>query len=175
MSAGRRVDRFATGFVVLAALAMFVGCGSAPPRPASPKAGCGQYVGLAEQAAERHGIDWALVAAVATVESKWHPGATSRVGARGLMQVMPRTGQRLKCGDLYDPEENLECGARLLGRLMRRYDGQVVYALSAYAAGPRDPDLAFKRKVAPPRQRFIKRVMALSRQFRESGCAAAGR
>ncbi len=175
MKGCRHVDRFATALVVLAAFAMLVGCASAPPRPASPKAGCGLYLGLAEEAAERHGLDWAVVAAVATVESKWHPGATSRVGARGLMQVMPKTGQRLKCGDLYDPDENLECGARLLGRLMRRYEGDVVYALSAYAAGARDPDRAFKRKAAPPRQRFIKRVMELSARFREAGCAAVSR
>lgn len=161
--------------VAVAAFVVVSGCASAPPRPASTKAGCGTYIGLAQEAAERHGIDWALVAAVATVESKWHPGATSRAGARGLMQVMPKTGARLKCGDLYDPDANLECGARLLGRLMRRYDGQAMYALSAYAAGPRDPDRAFKTNAAPPRQRFIKRVLELAGRFRESGCAAVGR
>lgn len=141
------------------------------PRPSSAEqARCERYLPLARAIAEEHGLDWALLAAIAQVESRWTPQATSRAGARGLMQVMPATGRRLRCGDLLDPESNLRCGARLLDRLLRRYDGAVVYALSAYAAGPKLPDRAFERGDKPPRERFIGRVERAAAHLRARGC-----
>lgn len=156
----------------------FTACGSTPPRPSSPESGCSRLLPLVERVADEHGLDWTVLAAITTVESRWHPGARSRAGAVGLMQVMPSTARRLGCAsgsDLYEPRNNLTCGARLLARLLKRYEGQLPYALAAYAAGPRDPDRAFASRSPPPRQRFIGRVTGLAADFSRRGCLAVPR
>jgi soluble lytic murein transglycosylase-like protein len=85
------------------------------------------------------------------------------------MQIMPGTGRRLGCGDLYDPATNLACGARLVRRLVDRYAGRVDFALAAYALGARRADRAYRDGAAAPRQRFIRRVMAARGRWLE-GC-----
>ena len=77
-------------------------------------------------------------------------------------------------GDLLNAVDNVNCGARLLRRLLDRYDERMPYALAAYAAGARSVDRAFKAGARPPKERFVSRVLALSRAFTERGCAAAG-
>ncbi len=90
---------------------------------------------LAQAAARRHGLDPALVLAVVQVESGFRADAVSRKGARGLMQLMPDTAARLGVDDAFDPEQNLDGGARHLGGLLARYDGDLKRALAAYNAG----------------------------------------
>lgn len=133
---------------------------------------CTRFVGLARDAAARHGVPAEVVQAIATVESKWTPSARSRAGASGLMQLMPKTARRLGCGDLFDPAENLACGAKLLARLLARYDGRMPYALAAYAVGSRSVDAAYEAGRAPPREKFIQRVNTLSRALGAGGCEA---
>ncbi len=88
-------------------------------------------------------LDPAMVAALIRQESYFDPRATSRVGARGLMQVMPRVGRELANARefpfwddalLYQPDVNIVLGTNHLARLMGRYD-QTVHALAAYNAG----------------------------------------
>jgi len=102
----------------------------APP-PASP------YGDLIRAAAERHGVNAALVAALVRAESAFDPYALSHKGARGLMQLMPATAQRFGVLEhqMFEPERNLEAGTRYLRWLLDRYDGDVVRALAAYNAG----------------------------------------
>ncbi len=97
------------------------------------------------QAAERVGLDPYLVAAVVREESSYHPGAVSRAGARGLMQLMPGTAQPMaevrgwsfRGGELLDdPAANIQMGSTFLARLMREF-GDPRIALAAYNAGPR--------------------------------------
>lgn len=154
-------------------------CGTSPPERSSVVyestsreaiRGCARYQHRVEAIASERSVDPGLVAGIVTVESRWHPRAKSSAGARGLMQIMPSTGRRLRCGDLFDPRENLRCGTQLLDRLLRRYDGRVDYALAAYALGPRKPDRAFERGEAAPRQRFIKKVLAARERWLEHGC-----
>jgi hypothetical protein len=90
---------------------------------------------LAETAARRHGLDPALVMAVAQVESGLQPAAVSPKGAQGLMQLMPATAASLGVSDPFDPAQNLDGGARHLGSLLQRYDGDLKRALAAYNAG----------------------------------------
>jgi hypothetical protein len=87
-------------------------------------------------AAERHGVDSLLVAAVVEAESGFHPEAISPKGALGLMQVMPATGQVYGVVDLLDPVGNLEVGTRYVRDLLETYDGDLELALAAYNAGP---------------------------------------
>jgi soluble lytic murein transglycosylase-like protein len=142
------------------------------PRPSAPSrsADCATFMPLVDAVSSRYRLDPALVAGVVETESRWQPRATSRVGARGLMQIMPSTGRQLGCGDLYDPADNVECGARLLRRLLDRYDGAMDYALAAYAIGARDPDKAFARGEPAPRRSFIDAVLERAARYRRGGC-----
>jgi soluble lytic murein transglycosylase-like protein len=91
---------------------------------------------LAADVARRHGLDPALVLAVASVESGFRPKAVSPKGAQGLMQLMPATATSLGVADAFDPETNLEGGSRYLAELIALYDGDLTKALAAYNAGP---------------------------------------
>ncbi len=90
---------------------------------------------LVAEAAERHGLDPALVRAVVGVESGFQPEAVSPKGAQGLMQLMPTTARDLGVTDPFDPAANLDGGSRYLSSLVARYEGDLAKALAAYNAG----------------------------------------
>lgn len=90
---------------------------------------------LAAETARRHGLDPALVLAVAAVESAFQPKAVSPKGAQGLMQLMPGTAAELGVQDAFDPADNLDGGSRYLAALLAQYGGDVAKALAAYNAG----------------------------------------
>ena len=93
---------------------------------------------------EGEGLDPALVAALVCQESTFDPGAVSRAGARGLMQVIPPTGRVLarnlgvpyRSRALHDPATSLDFGTRYLRQMMDRFEGRIERALAAYNAGP---------------------------------------
>ncbi len=87
------------------------------------------------RAAQRHGVDPFLLAAMVEAESSFDPAATSHKGAQGLLQVMPETGADMGLVDPSDPSQNLNAGARYLRHMLRRFD-DVTLALAAYNAGP---------------------------------------
>jgi soluble lytic murein transglycosylase-like protein len=103
--------------------------------PAEPEGRPRDLRGLAEAAAKRHGLDPALVLAVVGVESAFRADAVSPKGAQGLMQLMPATAAALGVADPFDPEQNLEGGARHLRDLVAQYGGDLTRALAAYNAG----------------------------------------
>lgn len=96
-------------------------------------------------AAEEFEIDPCLLAALVYCESSFRADAVSNVGAIGLMQIMPETGEWLSSKieldgeytveSLYEPEVNLRLGCWYLSFLHRRYDGRWQEALTAYIAG----------------------------------------
>ena len=88
----------------------------------------------------RHPPPLALVKAVIRQESAFRAGAVSKAGARGLMQVMPATAKRVgvRPEDLFDPAQNIRAGVRLLSVLLDHYRGDVISALVAYNARPRN-------------------------------------
>jgi hypothetical protein len=95
--------------------------------------------------AERHGLDPYLVLGLMQAESIFDAQAVSRVGARGPMQVMPRTGHLLAdladdtaftAGALHDPVTAISYGIRYLGLLMERFDGAFPLAVASYNGGP---------------------------------------
>ena len=107
------------------------------------------------------GLDPALVAAVILSESSFDPMAESRVGARGLMQLMEDTaawiahklkedGPSYTFDLLYDPEVNIRYGTWYLGYLSRRYDGDATKVICAYHAGQGNVD-AWLRKIGMTR------------------------
>ncbi len=91
--------------------------------------------GALARAADSAALSPAFMEAVAWRESGLRPGAHSRAGAVGEMQLMPSTARALGV-DPYDAGENLKGGATYLNLMMRRYDGDLVRALAAYNAGP---------------------------------------
>ena len=87
-------------------------------------------------AARKHGVDPRLVAAVAARESAYNPAALSRVGASGIMQLMPETARFLGVTNALDARENVFGGARYLRTLLDTYRGDLDLTLAAYNAGP---------------------------------------
>lgn len=90
---------------------------------------------LVREAAGRHHVDPALVRAVIETESNWNPGAVSRKGAVGLMQLIPTTAQRFGVNDAFNPKQNVDAGVHYLKTLLERYTGNLDLALAAYNAG----------------------------------------
>jgi soluble lytic murein transglycosylase-like protein len=94
------------------------------------------YDGLIKQHSAASGVDPRLVKAVMLAESNGNPWAVSRKGARGLMQIMPDTGDSLDLKDPFDPSENIQAGARYLKLLHELFKGNIELVLAAYNAGP---------------------------------------
>jgi soluble lytic murein transglycosylase-like protein len=92
------------------------------------------YADLFNAAGARHGVSPKLLAAVAKVESGYNPRAVSKVGAQGLMQIMPGTAKGLGVSNAFDPAQAVEGAAKLLARNIREF-GSVDLALAAYNAG----------------------------------------
>lgn len=93
------------------------------------------YQAKVAELAARFDLSPALIEALVWQESRWHAGAVSPVGARGLAQLMPGTARELGV-DASDPFANLEGGARYLRAQLDRFGGDVEKALAAYNAGP---------------------------------------
>jgi soluble lytic murein transglycosylase len=96
------------------------------------------------EASEFDSLDPLFVGALIMAESAWNPHAFSRVGARGLMQLMPETGRRIAESlgvavatddQFFDPTLNLRLGVAYLGDLCRRFEGRLPLVLASYNAG----------------------------------------
>ncbi len=87
--------------------------------------------------AKLHQVDPSLVMAIIMAESGYNPKATSKRGAKGLMQLMPRTAKSLGVENVFDPEQNINAGVSYFKQLLNRYKGDVTLALAAYNAGSR--------------------------------------
>ncbi|MCC2657756.1 MAG: lytic transglycosylase protein [Panacagrimonas sp.] len=119
------------------------------------------YLPLIRPHAQAHGVPAELVRAVMQVESCFDKKAVSRVGARGLMQLMPGTAADLGVQNSFDPAQNIAGGVRYLGMMRKRYPSDWKLALAAYNAGPGAVD---KYRGIPPfaeTQSYVKRVMSL--------------
>jgi len=90
-------------------------------------------------ALKKDALDPLIVLSLIRQESVFNPLARSPVGARGLMQLMPTTARRLRRSvrdrHLVNPKINIELGTKYFKGLVKRYDGNLVYVLSAYNAG----------------------------------------
>ena len=127
-----------------------------------------KYLALIDQYAQVYGVSPHLVKAVMRVESCFDHKALSRVGAQGLMQLMPATAWSLGVKDSYDPAQNIRGGVEYLSTLLARYGNDENLALAAYNAGP---DAVKRYGGIPPfqeTQSYVTRVMSSYKTYRES-------
>lgn len=109
----------------------------------TPPGGISPYDHVFKQYAQELGWDWRLLAAIAFSESGFNPDATSWMGARGIMQVMPKTARSFGVDerDLSDPEVSIRVASKILKELdgiMRSKTGpadRIKFVLAAYNAG----------------------------------------
>lgn len=94
------------------------------------------HMPIIRQYARRHGIDELLIKAIITVESCFDTKAVSRVGAEGLMQLMPKTASMLGVTDSFNAHQNISGGVRYFADMLERFDSDATLALAAYNAGP---------------------------------------
>lgn len=118
-----------------------------------------QWQALVTKHSKTYGVPAALVRAVMRVESCFDPRAVSRVGARGLMQLMPETAAQFGVRDSFDADQNISGGVRYLGQLLDRFKNDTRLAIAAYNAGPTAVDTYRGIPPFPETRSYVKRVI----------------
>ncbi len=114
-------------------------------------------------------LDPDLVTSVIRAESGFNVRAVSPKGAQGLMQLMPQTATQLGVKNAFDPQANVEAGARYLRELLERYNFDLIKALAAYNAGPQRID---QYHGVPPYYETKAYVARIVRDFNKKKLAA---
>jgi soluble lytic murein transglycosylase-like protein len=139
---------------------------SPPPRSKVKESMDRMIAGVAQQ----YGHDVNLLKAIIHVESRFNPNALSPKGAIGLMQVMPATGSRVGVNQpkqaLFDPEMNVQAGARYLRILLDMFSDQPELAIAAYNAGE-GAVMRYRRTIPPypETQSYVRQVLARYRYY----------
>jgi soluble lytic murein transglycosylase-like protein len=107
----------------------------------------------------RNGVDPVLLYSIMHRESSFKRFALSPKGARGLMQLMPGTAARFGVRNIFDPQQNIEGGARYVRFLLDMFDGDVRLALAGYNAGE-GAVMKYGRRVPPyaETQEYVRRI-----------------
>ncbi len=124
---------------------------------------------LIETFSEKYGVDSDFIKAIIKQESGFNAKATSKKGAMGLMQLMPKTAESLGVIDAYNPSQNIEGGVKYLKGLLEKFDNNQELALAAYNAGP---NAVKKYGGIPPykeTQNYVKAIMGTYNKVKESG------
>jgi hypothetical protein len=120
---------------------------------------------LIQKHATANGVEASLVQAVIKAESAYNPKAVSSVGAQGLMQLMPGTAKEMGVTQPFNPDDNIKGGAKYLGKLLEKYNGNKQLAVAAYNAGPGAVD---KYHGIPPykeTQNYVKKVLQYQQEL----------
>ncbi len=116
------------------------------------------FVATAYRAGQEYSLDPVLLLAVMAIESRYNPVAESVVGARGLMQVIPKfhVDKVYEHGGeaaLLNPEVNIYVGAQILREYLKRF-GQLETALQVYGGAVDKPTFQYASKVLAERERL---------------------
>ena len=114
-------------------------------------------------------VDEELIHAIVRQESCFNEGAHSRVGAIGLMQLMPQTALGLRINDPWNPEHNIQGGIKYIAQMLKRFNGKPKLAIAAYNAGPGNVS---KYKGVPPfkeTRNYVKKVYAEYKRLKAEG------
>lgn len=132
--------------------------------------GVRRYAAAIRQAAQRHRLDPALVAAVVAAESNFKPKAKSSKEAQGLMQLIPATAARFGVRDPWDPVQNLQGGTKYLRWLLDTFDGDLALALAGYNAGEKAV-IKYGHQIPPypETRKYVPKVFAFYELFRNQG------
>ncbi len=126
----------------------------------------GQYSDMINAAAQKYGIDPALLKGLIRQESNFNPNAKSPAGAAGLCQLMPGTAASLGCANPLDPAQAIDAGAKYLSQQLKAFGGDPRKALAAYNAGP---GAVQRYGGVPPyaeTQNYVRSVMTFADQYR---------
>jgi soluble lytic murein transglycosylase-like protein len=144
--------------------------GKAKTKGLAPKASSAQtpadYDAFIREAANLYQIPEALVRAVIRVESNFDPRAISRANARGLMQLIPATAERMLVTDAFDARQNVLGGTRYLRVLANLFNGNLQLTLAAYNAGE---GAVIRYRGIPPyeeTQAYVTRVLEFYNLYR---------
>jgi soluble lytic murein transglycosylase-like protein len=135
------------------------------PRDASPER-FARYDQHIREAATLYQIPIELVRAVIKVESDFDPRAVSPANARGLMQMIPETAERMMVSDSFDPRQSIFGGTRYLRVLANLFNGDIELTLAAYNAGE---GAVMRYGGIPPyseTQDYVARVLGFYRTYR---------
>jgi len=100
-----------------------------------PEEKVGSFDAIIEKYANHYSLDPSLIRSIIATESGFNPKAVSPKGARGLMQLMPSTAERLGVTNSFDPEQNIRGGVKHLRFLMDNFNNDLTLSLAAYNAG----------------------------------------
>lgn len=133
------------------------------------------YVATAYRAGAKYSVDPLLILAVMAVESRYNPVAESTVGAKGLMQVIPKfhLEKLLDHGGehtLLEPDVNILVGSQILREYQRRFRDTET-ALQMYAGALDEPTSQYASKVLAEKARLEARVLPLRREARRQQSA----
>jgi hypothetical protein len=126
-----------------------------------------RFIPIIMEAAQKYQVDPDIIKAIIKAESGYNPKAVSNRGAKGLMQLMPRTAKSLGVVDLFCPEQNILGGVKYFKKLLDQFNGDIKLALAAYNAGSRK---VRKYKGVPPfktTRLYIKKVFKYRQEYQQ--------
>lgn len=165
---GRSIRSMKRTFGLMATMAFFAipaPCFAKKPSPPVKALQLEYIQSYIEEAAAKERLEPALLRAIIKVESNFNHKAVSRVGAKGLMQLMPTTAEGigfLKALDHTNPRQNIFAGAHYIRSMINKFQGNLTLAIAAYNAGP---TAVAKHKGIPPFRETQNYVLKVLEEF----------
>ena len=124
------------------------------------------YDSLIAEFSRKYQVDFALIKAIIRAESGFNPMAISRKGAKGLMQLMPGTAQRLNVSNVFNPRENIDGGVRYFKYLLSLFNDDLRLSLAAYNAG--ENIVSELRSIPPYRETvdYVRKVLSYYQSYK---------